>query len=159
MVPKGVDPAVNQAQAFVAPAPHVTHPVAQANGPDNQDWHQIVSKLNLSGLVRTLAQHCELRRIDEAVCLLRLAPAHSHLQMKPSPERLEQALRDYFGRPIKLNIELAEQDSVTPAVAAGREKQDRLDQAVAAIEQDIFVRDLIETCDATLIDSSIQPIA
>jgi DNA polymerase-3 subunit gamma/tau len=71
---------------------------------------------------------------------------------------LQQALRDYFARPIVLNIELATQDTDTPAVAAGREKQDRLDQAVASIEQDLFVRDLIETCDATLIDSSIQPI-
>ena len=124
----------------------------------SQDWHQIVARLNLSGLVRTLAQHCELRKIEGDACLLRLAPAHSHLQMKPSPERLQQALRDYFARPIVLNIELATQDTDTPAVAAGREKQDRLDQAVASIEQDLFVRDLIETCDATLIDSSIQPI-
>lgn len=159
MAPKVVNPVVNQAQTFVVSEPCAAPSVAQAKGTDDQDWHQIVSKLNLSGLVRTLAQHCELRKVDGAVCLLRLAPAHSHLQMKPSPERLEQALRDYFGRPVKLNIELAEQDSVTPAVAAGREKQDRLDQAVASIEQDVFVRDLIETCDATLIDSSIQPIA
>jgi DNA polymerase-3 subunit gamma/tau len=161
---KPVESAVVQAQPLVELTSSVdTAPCAETPGDvlqdkDSKDWHQIVARLNLSGLVRTLAQHCELRKIEGDACLLRLAPAHSHLQMKPSPERLQQALRDYFARPIVLNIELATQDTDTPAVAAGREKQDRLDQAVASIEQDLFVRDLIETCDATLIDSSIQPI-
>src|SRR6185369_17065472 len=73
-------------------APPVSIPASQ-----NADWHQIVSNLPLSGLARTLAQHCELRLISETECCLRLAPAHSHLQMKPGPERLQQALGDYFG--------------------------------------------------------------
>ena len=47
----------------------------------------------------------------------------------------------------------------TPAAAAGRERQARQDQAVASIEQDSFVRDVIETFDASLVDSSIKPIA
>ena len=43
--------------------------------------------------------------------------------------------------------------------SAGRERQARQDKAVAAIEQDSFVRDVIEVFDASLIDSSIKPIA
>lgn len=123
------------------------------------DWHQIVSLLQLSGLSRALAQHCELRSIDENECLLRLAPALSHLQMKPAPERLQQALCDYFGRPLKLRFELAQQEADTPAVTAGREKQERQAGAIASIEQDAFVRDVIESFDASLIESSIKPIA
>ena len=123
------------------------------------DWREIVAALSLSGLARELAQHCELRRLGESDCLLRLPPTHGHLQMKPSPDRLQQALSDYFGRPILLRFELADVEVETPAASAGRERQARQDKAVAAIEQDSFVRDVIEVFDASLIDSSIKPIA
>lgn len=155
---KVVVPVVTVSQPVLVSAALPVASITDTGDPVNLDWHQIVSKLNLSGLVRTLAQHCELRKVDEAMCLLRLAPEHSHLQMKPSPERLELALREYFGRPVMMRIELAAQDADTPAVTAGREKKDRLNQAIASIEQDVFVREMIDTCDATLIDSSIQPI-
>ncbi len=134
--------------------------ITQVVVPKDQDadWHQIVSLLQLSGLTRTLAQHCELRSIGENECLLRLAPAHSHLQMKPAPEKLQQALREYFGRPLQLRFELAQQEADTPAATAGREKQERQAVAIASIEQDNFVRDVIESFDASLIETSIKPI-
>lgn len=123
------------------------------------EWSAIVAALNLSGLARTLAQHCELRRLDNAECLLRLAPAHSHLQMKPAPERLQQALSEHFGRSLRVRFELADNEVDTPAAVAGKDRQQRLEKAVAAIEQDGFVRDVIESLDASVIESSIKPIA
>lgn len=123
------------------------------------EWSAIVAALNLTGLARTLAQHCELRRLDDVECLLRLAPAHSHLQMKPAPERLQQALGEHFGRPLRVRFELADNEVDTPAAVAGKDRQQRLNRAVAAIEQDGFVRDVIESLDASVIESSIKPIA
>jgi DNA polymerase-3 subunit gamma/tau len=134
-------------------------PVAASPENGDIDWHQIVSALPLSGLARTLAQHCELRRVGETDCLLRLAPAHSHLQMKPALDKLQQVLSDYFRRPLILRFELASNETDTPAVAAGRERQERQGRAIASIEQDVFVRDVIESFDASLVESSIKPIA
>ncbi|HEX6734209.1 MAG TPA: DNA polymerase III subunit gamma/tau [Azonexus sp.] len=139
-----------------APNP-VSRPTSTNSG--EQDWNTIVAALQLSGLARTLAQHCELRRIEGEECLLRLAPAHSHLQMKPAPERLQQALGEYFGRPLRLRFELADNESDTPAATAGRERQARQERAEVAIEQDGFVRDVIESFDASIVESSIKPIA
>jgi len=148
----------------VEPARSVAVPVQQVSASvqiprSDADWHQIVAALPLSGLARTLAQHCELRHLGESECLLRLAPAHSHLQMKPGPDKLQQALGEYFGRPMLLRFELANNEIDTPAVTAGRERQERQDRAVAAIEQDTFVRDVIDSFDASLVESSIKPIA
>jgi DNA polymerase-3 subunit gamma/tau len=126
---------------------------------ESSDWHEIVAGLQLSGLARTLAQHCELRQLNESDCLLRLSPAHGHLQMKPAPDRLEQALSEYFGRPLKVRFELAQNEVDTPAETAGRERRERQDRAIASIEEDSFVRDVIETFDASLIETSIKPIA
>jgi len=156
-------PVAPQIQAAPAPVPARQDPVPKAapvpTSAQSTDWQQIVGSLQLSGLARTLAQHCELRQLDESEILLRLAPAHSHLQMKPGPDKLQQALGEYFGRSLKLRFELANNEIDTPAVVAGRERQERQDKAIAAIEQDTFVRDVIESFDASLVESSIKPIA
>lgn len=124
-----------------------------------QRWHEVVAGLAISGLAKTLAQNCELRSIGERECVLRLAPAHAHLQMKPAPDKLQQALGEYYGRPLQLKIELAQVEADTPAVAVGKMRQQKQGEAEAAIEQDSFVRDAIEIFGASVVDSSIKPIA
>ncbi|MCL2830688.1 MAG: DNA polymerase III subunit gamma/tau [Betaproteobacteria bacterium] len=126
--------------------------------PADSDWHRILSNLTLSGMARELAQHCELRTLEEHRICLRLSPVHRHLQMKPAQERLGQVLSEYFGRPLRLEIELAEVSTPTPANVAQRERQEREDRAAAAIEQDGFVREMIEMFDAHLIEPSIKSL-
>lgn len=121
-------------------------------------WRQMVADLQINGLARELAQHCELRELSDSECVLRISPAHGHLQMKPAPDKLRQALSDYLGRSIALRFELAQTESETPAATVGRERLQRQGQAMASIERDSFVRDVIETCDASLVESSIKPI-
>lgn len=137
----------------------VLAPVAPMVGPNELGWVEIVSALPLTGLARTLAQNCELRAVTDRECVLRLAPAHGHLQMKPAPDRLQQALSEYFSKPLTLRIELAETELETPAATADREKSERNSQAATSIAQDGFVRDVLDTFDAELIQSSIKPIA
>jgi DNA polymerase-3 subunit gamma/tau len=123
------------------------------------NWHQIVAALPLSGLARELAQNCELGHLAESQCLLRLSPAQGHLQMKPAPDRLQQALSEYFGRPLLLRIELAQNEIDTPAATVGRQRQQLQERAATSIAQDTFVRDVIDSFDASLVESSIKPIA
>lgn len=123
------------------------------------DWSELIGRLPISGMARELAQHCELRSLEEQVCLLRLPPVHRHLQMKPAQDKLQQALTDHFGRAVTLRIEIAQVETDTPAAAFARDKRERQEHAVAAIEGDPFVRDLIDIFDASLIGSSIKPIA
>jgi len=122
------------------------------------DWHEILAALKLGGMARELGQHCELRGIDAEQVTLRLPPTHRHLQMKPAQDKLQQSLSEYFGRPVQVRIEIAEVQSDTPAVAAQRDRRARQDRAVEAIEQDGFVQEVIESFDATLIESSIKPV-
>ena len=155
-------PHIRAAVAEVAPSPTSSFPadVQQRPLPEGVvDWHRLVAELTLSGLAKELAQNCELREIDEVHCLLRLAPSKTHLQMRPSPERLEQALSDYFGRSLRLKIELAKNESNTPAETAERKREVSQAKAVGAITEDSFVRDAIEHLDASVVESSIKPIA
>lgn len=148
--------AANRAEMRPAAAPESVKgdvPIQTSN-----DWREILQSLSLGGMARELAHHCELRSDCDGVLALRLSPEHRHLQMKPALDKLQQALSDYFGRPVQLKIELAEVETATPAVTAQIERRERQDKAVGAIEQDDFVREAIELFDATLIQSSIKPV-
>lgn len=133
-------------------------PVLAARVPGSESWHEILRVLPLSGMARELAQHCELRSHADNLVVLRLSPAHRHLQMKPAVDKVQQVLAEHYSCNIQLRIELADVESATPAVAAKQERQEKQDQAVGAIEKDEFVRDVIEMFDATLIESSIKPV-
>jgi len=135
-----------------SPTPSAAAPAAST------DWHALVAELPLSGLARELALNCELRELGDGHCLLRLSSSAAHLQMKPSPEKLQQALINHFGRTLVLKIELGAPSAETPAATAGRQRQERQESAELAIEKDFFVRDAIATLDATIVDSSIKPI-
>jgi len=135
-------------------------PLRLVSEPDSSrvDWHATLAVLKVSGMARELAQHCELRDLAGARMVLRLSPTHRHLLMKPAQDKLQQALAEHFGRPLQLAIELAEGAGDTPAAAAQRDRRARMDRAIESVEQDAFVREVIEMFDATLIESSIKPV-
>ena len=144
-------PSLSRVEASVSPS----EPVVPAG---ETDWHRIVAALSITGLARELAQNCELRLLSDGQCLLRLSPKQTHLQMKPNPERLQQALAEYLGRPVQMRIELGENEVDTPAETAGRQRQEQQDRAANAIAQDVFVRDVIDSFGASVVESSIKPI-
>ena len=150
---------ISPASAPLLPTSGVlTKVVDKAKEAPERKWHGMIAALQLNGLARELAQHCELRELNDSECVLRLAPAHALLQMKPAPDKLQQALREYLGRPVTVCFELAPTVGDTPAVTAVRERREQQDQAIASIEKDAFVRDVIENFDASLVESSIKPI-
>ena len=151
------------AQAVEAEPAPAAEPVKSASvrtdaPPEEHDWHAILAALNLGGMARELAQHCALRRVDGSNIILCLSPTHRHLQMKPAQDKLQQSLSEYFARPVQVSIELEEITGDTPAAVALQRKAERQDRAVAAVEQDEFVRGVIDMFDATLIESSIKPV-
>jgi DNA polymerase-3 subunit gamma/tau len=146
-----------EAVAPECPAQSAANTVAETT-PSGNNWHDILLALKLGGMARELAQHCELRSVEEGRVLLRLSPMHRHLQMKPAQDKLQQSLSEYFGRSLQLTIDLEVVAGDTPAAAAQRQRRERQEQAVAAVEQDEFVREVIDLFDATLIESSIKPV-
>jgi DNA polymerase-3 subunit gamma/tau len=157
IAPAPAAPATDRAAASPVAAPQPPD-AAEPVRPAIDDWHEILAALKVSGMARELAQHCELCDREAGRIVLRLSPTHRHLLMKPAQEKLQQALSEHFNRPLQLAIELAEGLGDTPAAAAQRDRRERMDRAVASVEQDGFVREVIEMFDATLIESSIKPI-
>lgn len=146
-------PVAADALLEMAKAPQVS---SSETGP--LDWHTTLSSLKLGGMARELAQHCELRAFEGNRVFLRLSTTHRHLQMKSAQDKLQQVLSEHLGRPVTVVIELDDVVGDTPAAVAQRHRQERQEQAVASVEQDEFVREVIDVFDATLIESSIKPV-
>jgi DNA polymerase-3 subunit gamma/tau len=151
--------AVESREPTSSPAsPPIPAPAEKSSNPNVlDDWRTTLQSLKLSGMVRELAQHCELVHRDATTVELRLAPTHRHLHVKASQDKIEQALAAYSGAPLKLSIRIEETAGDTPARVDQMERKEKQDRAVAAIEGDNFVRDVIDLFDATLIESSIKP--
>ena len=155
-------------QGAAAAAPRATRPAitpqrstADPGSKKNRSdatWPELIEQLGLSGMARMLAQHCELIARDGARLELRISQAHQHLLDGPYQERLKAALEQHFGGPLRLAIGMADNAESSPAALADREKQQKHAQAIAAIEQDPFVRDLVENFDARVVESSIKPV-
>jgi DNA polymerase-3 subunit gamma/tau len=136
-------------------------PVPAADSKKNRDdggWQEVLNRLPLTGMARVLAQHCELVARDAGRVELRIAQAHQHLLDRMFQERLKAALEQHFGTQLRLAIQVVQSTGASPAALADRERQQRQEQAVAGIERDPFVRELVENFDARVIESSIKPV-
>ena len=124
------------------------------------DWRGLIRALGLGGLVRELAQHCEWVECGDGVLQLRLSTAHRHLldMNRGAVERLQDLLGAALGRTLAVRIAIGDIAGETPAQRDAIERQARHAEAVAALEADPFVRELIERFDATLVESTVKPL-
>ena len=149
---------VEIAAAAVVVSPVMATPVAPPAVEFSGDWIDLVNKLKLAGMAKMLAQHCELAKLEGAVVTLTLPPEHKHLADKAYQEKLKLSLSEYFGKPMRVNIALGVTTGPTPVQVQQSEKAAQEKLAIESIEQDPFVRDLVEQFDAKLIESSIKPL-
>lgn len=124
------------------------------------NWRKLVEQHLKLGLARALAQNCELVSYDEHSLDLRVASAQKHLISPSYQDKLANAINDYFGRKIRLNIAVASDthaEIVTPAKQNANEKAVIQSGAEAAIMNDDFVKALMSDLGATIIPNSIKP--
>jgi DNA polymerase-3 subunit gamma/tau len=140
----------------LAPAP--ASPSIPASGADSSRWEEMLAALGISGIARELARHCELVAIDDGAVTLRLADLHRHLASKLAQDKIQGALCRHLQRTVRLTLRVGAPAGVTPAAKEQSEKEARQARAVASIEQDSFVREMVETFDARISDASIKPV-
>ena len=127
---------------------------------DNKNWAEIVVAMKLGGMTRELANNCVLEIVDEKVCHLILDPGHTQLMTPRAEEKLQTAIREYYGNPVKLTIktEKTEDVSVTPAQQQTQQNEDRQQTAVNSINEDENVQALKDQLGARVLPGSIEPI-
>ncbi len=142
-------------------------PVAEQRMPDEQapsetgsNWSAMIQAMNLGGLTRELANNCILEKIDDTGCLLLLDAGHKQLNSSRTEQKLQQALQNYFGRPLKLKIETTKltDSTVTPATLMNQQRAEQQKAAESAIDNDENIQALKDQFDARVIPGTIEPV-
>jgi len=111
------------------------------------NWPQLAKALKVSGMAKQLAQQSELKHFDGESMELGVPTALKHLAERIYQDKLKAALQEHFGKPIRLAVRVG-----------GTSGNTAQDQAVTSIQQDAFVREMVESFDATIVNSSIKPV-
>ena len=125
---------------------------------DHECWPRIVDQLGLKGMARELAQHSAFHSFEGGLLVLNLPATHRQLLMPASEQRMAQMLSELLGESLRIRFDVVDQVGVTAAVLKKEAAEERQNNAVAAIESDPLVRELIDVFDAKLIDGSIRPV-
>ncbi|MDX1722528.1 MAG: DNA polymerase III subunit gamma/tau [Pseudomonas sp.] len=122
------------------------------------DWLELFPKLGLSGMTGSIGANCTLMEVEGDNWLLHLDPGHSALFNATQQRRLNDALNQYHGRELNLQIELRMPEQETPAQAAARKRANRQREAEESIHGDPLVQQMIEQFAAVIRADSIEPV-
>ena len=145
----------------LAKAPIKTPPPAaatvqhQASAPET-DWSSMITAMKLTGPAREFANNCVLEAIDDKVCTLIVDP--SYIRGARAEETLQKALQAYIGAALKLVIKAKKITVDTPAVLLTKEREDKQQAAVEAINSDHNIQALKEHFDARVMPGTIEPV-
>ncbi len=148
----GLDDLASEPQA-VEPAPAIEPATGLA-----AEWLDIYLKLGLGGLTGSIAANCTLISVDGDRWLMHLDPAQSALFNATQHRRLNDALNQYHGRILQLDIELQTPQQETPAQAAARRRGERQRAAEQSIQADPVVQQLMQQFAAVIRDGTIEPV-
>ncbi|MBA1272866.1 DNA polymerase III subunit gamma/tau [Stutzerimonas azotifigens] len=122
------------------------------------EWLELFPKLGLGGLTGSIAANCTLVAVEGDRWLMHLDPAQSALFNATQQRRFNDALNQYHGRILQLDIELKEPQQETPAQAAARRRVERQRAAERSIQSDPVVQQLMQQFAAVVRDGTIEPV-
>jgi DNA polymerase-3 subunit gamma/tau len=153
----GAEGGARPAAAVASPAP----PAAVGGSADpaaaRREWPELLSRLELQGAARQLAGNCQLVERDGRRFRFLLDPRAQSLHTRQQEERLVAALGKLVGGPVSVEIEVGDAQD-TPARREEQVRDERLEQARAAIESDPNVKALRDRFGAVIQPDSIKPV-
>jgi len=148
------------APAIAEPPPPTVESTTPTNAPlpPQLPWSEVVAALKLTGPSVHLASNCLFLSADEKEVELQLDPSAEHLRSQNVEQRMHKALESYLGRKIRLTIKVEKPTEETPAQAAVRGREERHQEAVASMENDMNIKEMKDIFDATLHEGAVRPI-
>ncbi|WP_313515874.1 DNA polymerase III subunit gamma/tau C-terminal domain-containing protein, partial [Pseudomonas sp.] len=122
------------------------------------EWLELFPRLGLSGLTGSIGANCSLVAVEGDVWRLHLEPTQSALFNANQQRRLNDALNQYLGRTLKLEVEISKPEQETPAQMAARKRAERQRLAEVAIQTDPLVQQMIQQFAAVIRDGTIEPL-
>jgi DNA polymerase-3 subunit gamma/tau len=153
-----VAPVVSAPAPVSAPArPFVLQPVDSLQWDGN--WPSLAAGLPVRGVAQQLALQSELLKceVDGNAVQFDLQVPVDTLMAAGSVEKLNAALTEHFGKPIRVNAKVgAVQHTASAAAQADREERQR--EAEQSMQDDPFVQKLMRDFGATIVPGSVRPV-
>ncbi len=123
-----------------------------------ETWTQIYLGLGVGGVLQATASNCMLAAREGNLLQFVLEEANSTLYDQSHQGRLADLLSQYFGAAVEVRIQLGKVSVETPAATAIRLRQERQAEALAAMQNDPIVQQLMAQFSATLQEETVEPI-
>ena len=145
-------PAVAAATEPSEPAPPPPPPAPAPAAPEEAEallaparWAELCARLSLNGVTGQLAANCVVRGHTGTTVELGLNPEHEQLLTAGTRAKLQDALGDFLGRPIRLRVEIASREGEveSPAERDARESDERVERASRELEEVPDYQDLL----------------
>ncbi len=120
-------------------------------------WPHIIPLLKLSGMTQNLASNTGLN-LTENSAVLSASEGTYRLLNETHKSRIVGAFKQQFGETFLVEFVMGSPDIETPSEWKDRKKQERLTLAISAIEGDPNVASLVNSFDATILQSTVEPI-
>jgi DNA polymerase III subunit gamma/tau len=151
--PRAPQPAVVSRAQPAAARPADTKSSSAGAAPE---WASVVQSLDLRGLTRQLADSCDLKSNAGGAWQLVVPADREHLNTQQVRTRLEAALREQYGRDLRLSVAVGQPARATPAELRRENESERMREARETIESDPNVKAMQAAFDATLEHDSIR---
>jgi DNA polymerase-3 subunit gamma/tau len=139
-----------------APAPAAIPNAAAAAAAPVSDWSTVLAALDLDGPTRMLALNCTLAASRPGLIRLTLDARNAGARTRAREDKLAQALSRHLGEPVRIEIEVGEVATETPAQAGERATQEALAAARAALATDPTAQALQQRFAATINPDSVR---
>lgn len=123
---------------------------------DNDDWLALINALPLTGLAKSLAQHCTKKQFENDKLDLTLSEKHKALLSDSVLQRLKVVLSAHYQKPITVDIQIGNQEKASPAQLIQKDKDQKQANANNDIKNDPKLQSLINHFDGTLQENTIK---
>jgi DNA polymerase-3 subunit gamma/tau len=121
------------------------------------DWDSLIHAAGITGAMRNLADHCEIRSVEPNRLELVLVKEKTDFNTDHVRNRLQKALSEHLGREMRLVITAGDPPRPTPAERRRASESDARRAAREALEKDPTIKAVQAAFDAVLEPDSIQP--
>lgn len=121
-------------------------------------WIEIYQELSVGGVLQNVAANLALVEVRGNVLRFDLDIANSSLYEEGHQQRLADALSEYFGQPVAVDIEVGAVAMETPQANRLRKKEERQAAALDSLKYDPNVRRVMDVFGGVLLEKTAKPI-
>jgi DNA polymerase-3 subunit gamma/tau len=122
------------------------------------NWLEVHSQLKLGASLGEIASHCLLSERRENQLFFIIDQEQTSLYDAAHQQSLAEALSDYFGVQVSVEISFGKTQKETPRAANIRAKEERLAAAIEVLNQDPDLQEFKQKFDANLDTKTVRPI-